>query len=1043
MKVLRTVAHTSVMKTFALSLSCLVVACGKTDKALIILEQSSGSQDATISTNAPKSAAVSLAFDDTSERGGVLGGSIKISRATDESSISHYVVYWGSDDKTKLLASPPIATLSKGAGELVFNVPNGTAKPINATHILVRTKNQNAEMSFGPGVLILDKGVPSNWPTSLNFRDENINGGKVDGLVSISRAFAEDDLSHYVLYWSADSYSKLNSTPIAVLPKTGTNLSYALPKNTALPDQAKYMLVVTKNSDGEMGQGVSTLIFDRGVPVNAATSVAFTDNNTALGKIGGEISISRAANESDITHYTVYFGSNASTKLSPDPIATIAKTGQNLTSTLPSETIKPANATHLLVFSKNIEGEMAQGVAVPIADKGAPVNAAVSVAFTDDDLNGGRIGGKISISKAVDESDITHYVVYFGSGVSTKQSATPIATIAKTGQNISSALRDGTIKPANATHLLVYTKNQYGETIQAVYTSLIDKGIPINAASSVSFSDTNLTGGKLDGDISIVKAANESDLTHYVVYFGSNASTKQSMTPIATIAKTGQNLVTRFPAGTDKPKDASHLLVFTKNADGEMATGAAVQIIDKGVPVNAAVAVSFTDTDLNGGKIAGNIAITKAVNESDVTHYVVYFGSDSSTKQSTTPLVTLPKTGTTISYWLPAGTNKPANATHLLVFTKNADGENATSAEVQIIDKGVPVNAAASVSFTNVKWSEGKISGDIVIRKSLSESDITHYVVYFGSSPSTKQGPTSIVSLAATGKDLTFSLLPAAISPLNVSNLLVFTKNADGEMATGVSTQLIEPTEIGGCRTIVGLNAGSFSDTFTNCQQNFLKNSSIDANCKNFPGFNYKSGWIGQNKTVEFIDVTCPGTLVAGSCEILAGKSVIPQRPIPLDRYVASEKDCNVQILRADEACRFSASRTYNLVFTPYKADGQLNTAARKTLVSEGNCDTIFSPNPTATPTAAPTSTVSSCNLGGLLCTDAFTSAEIGLIEFGCPLQQGNYSKGVACPKTGKIKGCQNASNGTTVWAYSATTVPEVDAACKDLGTNGKLLLLP
>ncbi|NBW83591.1 hypothetical protein EBR21_17735, partial [bacterium] len=353
-----------------------------------------------------------------------------------EKTVSQYVLYWGSDKETKLADSPPIATLAKGQGELSFNIPKGTVKPINATHILVRTKNKNGEMSNGPGILIVDKGVPTNWATSVAFKDSNPSGGKVDGTVSVSKALSEEDLTDYVLYWSADSFSKLGSPPIAVLPKTGKNLAYSLPKDTALPPEAKYLLVVTKNSDGEMSQGVSALIVDVGVPVNAATSVAFKDSDMAGGKIGGEISVSKSLNESDITHYYLYFGSSESTKQNKIPFAVLPKTGNNLKFNVPTGTLKPTDATHILVFTRNADGEMATGVSAPIADLGVPENAAVSVSFRDENVNGGKIDGTVSISRAVNEKDLTHYVVYFGTDASTKQSTASVAEVAKTGANL-------------------------------------------------------------------------------------------------------------------------------------------------------------------------------------------------------------------------------------------------------------------------------------------------------------------------------------------------------------------------------------------------------------------------------------------------------------------------------------------------------------------------------------------------------------------------------------------------------------------------------
>lgn len=101
------------------------------------------------------------------------------------------------------------------------------------------------------------------------------------------------------------------------------------------------------------------------------------------------------------------------------------------------------------------------------------------------------------------------------------------------------------------------------------------------------------------------------------------------------------------------------------------------------VPANAPAAVAFTDTDTDEGELGGTVTITKATSEADVTHYVLYFGSDSTTK--TSEIVTLPKTGENLTYTFPSGQTFGAN-THILAYTKNAQGLCATPAYVAITD---------------------------------------------------------------------------------------------------------------------------------------------------------------------------------------------------------------------------------------------------------------------------------------------------------------------------------------------------------------------
>jgi hypothetical protein len=107
-----------------------------------------------------------------------------------------------------------------------------------------------------------------------------------------------------------------------------------------------------------------------------------------------------------------------------------------------------------------------------------------------------------------------------------------------------------------------------------------EDSIPTQAAASVTFSDTDSDGGELTGDVVVIKASDESSITHYVFYWGSSTTEKQNEIPIVTIAKSNNNITHTFATNTNLPTSATHILVFTKNADGEMGTAVHVAIED-------------------------------------------------------------------------------------------------------------------------------------------------------------------------------------------------------------------------------------------------------------------------------------------------------------------------------------------------------------------------------------------------------------------------------------------------------------------------------
>ena len=213
--------------------------------------------------------------------------------------------------------------------------------------------------------------------------------------------------------------------------------------------------------------------------------------------------------------------------------------------------------------------------------------------------------------------------------------------------------------------------------------------VPTNPAELIDFTDGDLQGNEVSGTITVTKAVDESDLTHYVIYWGSDSTTKLSgESAIAEVAKTGANVTSELAADTLLPVGATHLLVFTKNENGEMATGVSQAITDKAIPVNPAQALCFDDGQ-GGGNIAGSVTFTRAADESDITHYNLYWGSDATTKYDPTAIVSWPK-ATAGNELINLPSTDPVGATHFLLYTANADGEMLTGINL------TPLNSSAT-----------------------------------------------------------------------------------------------------------------------------------------------------------------------------------------------------------------------------------------------------------------------------------------------------------------------------------------------------------
>ncbi|MGK5092446.1 DUF1566 domain-containing protein [Deltaproteobacteria bacterium TL4] len=118
-------------------------------------------------------------------------------------------------------------------------------------------------------------------------------------------------------------------------------------------------------------------------PTVTATSVAFTDTDGRWGRVGGDVTISKASDESNISHYTLYWGSSSTTKQSETAITQITANGSaTYTYTFSSNTVLPSLATSLLAFSMNNWGESSSAASVGINDYQAIPDTGQTTSYT-------------------------------------------------------------------------------------------------------------------------------------------------------------------------------------------------------------------------------------------------------------------------------------------------------------------------------------------------------------------------------------------------------------------------------------------------------------------------------------------------------------------------------------------------------------------------------------------------------------------------------------------------------------------------------------
>ena len=83
-------------------------------------------------------------------------------------------------------------------------------------------------------------------------------------------------------------------------------------------------------------------------------------------------------------------------------------------------------------------------------------------------------------------------------------------------------------------------------------------------------------------------------------------------------------------------------------------------------------------------------------------------------------------------------TNIPAGADHLLTLAALTSGTNSLAAWTSNVDFRPPAHPPSSIQFTDTAYGAGVIAGTLSIGRASSETDISHYNIYFGASSTQK-----------------------------------------------------------------------------------------------------------------------------------------------------------------------------------------------------------------------------------------------------------------------------------------------------------------
>jgi hypothetical protein len=321
---------------------------------------------------------------------------------------------------------------------------------------------------------------------------------------------------------------------------------------------------------------------------------------------------------------------------------------------------------------------------------GAPSEKA-SLTFKDVDMDSSEISGEVKIHKARNEFDIDRYVVYYGKDDSTKLQADPLGSSPPTGGDAEVRIPLNTALPAEATHLLVFSENAYGEYGSPGSTLISDAVLPKERPVSIAFEDEDGDVGHVSGTVAIEQPADTTNLDEYALHWGKSPNRKiATSSQIHVVSKSTKDAAGKathyLSKGTKIPEGATHMIAYSKNSHGENPNGVALKIMDAKKPC-----FNKTDNNCPRGVTAEKnadgtikLSVMRAKDERGVQKYAFYWGrrdcadgGQQGAKNGHIQDLNIDTgmSGDTGDVSLAADTVVPPGTTHVLAFSKNAVGE--------------------------------------------------------------------------------------------------------------------------------------------------------------------------------------------------------------------------------------------------------------------------------------------------------------------------------------------------------------------------------
>ncbi|CAE8590871.1 unnamed protein product, partial [Polarella glacialis] len=757
-----------------------------------------------LSPHVPAASTSSPSFQDLDSRGGFLEGRITWVEPADTSTLTHYAVFLSTAsqgaDKVQLGDDVPVGTNT-------LDVAAGTLR-LDWTKVLVFTKNNFGLQRAQPASFDLydDPGLPPTAPVSqIVFEDRDDDAGEVGGTISWLPPTGADALTSfdacevYLLdAYAVDAISAgtgiaLDAISTGSVRKVGSQVPRAsgnlLPiANGTLAGNASHIAVYTRNPHGLQTTAPGLLrLFDDSLlpPADQVTNITFQDSDPSSGELAGLLTWRQPALINRVQNFAVYLADNS---VGSGRISASTQVPAGTNQILLLDGTPRGNATVLLVYCSNHRGgeqSAAQAAFLNIYDEsGAPPDGVrvSQVSFHDVDENVGSIGGTVAwaVPPAHQLPLITAYQVFLAKDQSGMVAVRQGGDVPTSGGSLQ--VPSGTSRgSANFVH--VYTKNTWGRQLKGAWAALYDLTtvVPQVAVSDLEFLDKDARAGQISGDITWLEPADCATITGFQVFLARSANGTARSTVGSEVVPRGTNSVS-LPSGTPL-QSYSHVLVYTKNNHGLQVNGASAVLSDRQAPNELVTALRFSDTDVDGHELAGQVAWSPP-SPLTAAGYNVYLAAGSQGRDRV-KLGNVP-VGTNFVL-IPQNTKSTMASPYLLVYTRSSVMESATPTALAVSDAALPSVSVRELSFLDEAPDSLRVGGPIRWLPPQESSTVTHYAIYLSTSSkgTSKQRLTSDVPANAQPE----AALPAQVwpSPENFTHVLVFTKNTYGEQKTPVA----------------------------------------------------------------------------------------------------------------------------------------------------------------------------------------------------------------------------------------------------------------